>query len=345
MTEDVSLSPPLLASSAAGASWLLPSCARLYHDEIFPTSRRLRKRTGVLNFSLDSAWALYRKQQALPTGRSPLFLAFGVWKGHDANCIARYLAPKDDSLLVHGFDSFVGLPEAWATERVGVLGRESCAIAAARSADDGGDMQEEKGEGAGAVAAVDDTKGSGQDKSAAVAFPQGKFDLGGMLPPVLGNVRLIKGWFDDTVVPFLDGPDIRGRPCAFVQCDADLYSSTVTVLEALLSRPGFIVPGTVINFDNYANYRGWETGEFKAWEEAVERYGIEFRYLCYHAPPTESNVGDSRHRSSRFGFHSVTVVVTDLRGRSSTGGSGGGGGGGGRGAGGGAGGRAAEELS
>ena len=38
------------------------------------------------------------------------FLEFGVWEGKSINYFAKYL-PKDK--IIHGFDTFEGLPEAW----------------------------------------------------------------------------------------------------------------------------------------------------------------------------------------------------------------------------------------
>jgi len=42
-----------------------------------------------------------------------LFLEFGVEKGDSTNFIARHLAERGESSLVHAFDSFEGLPGEW----------------------------------------------------------------------------------------------------------------------------------------------------------------------------------------------------------------------------------------
>ena len=51
-------------------------------------------------------------------------------------------------------------------------------------------------------------------------------------------VALHNGWFEDTVPAFLAARP--GVPVAFLHADADLYSSTATVLRALTvpRRPG-----------------------------------------------------------------------------------------------------------
>ena len=51
-------------------------------------------------------------------------------------------------------------------------------------------------------------------------------------------------------------------------------------------------------FDEYANYEGYEGGEFKAWAEL----GVPFAYLAFHGPGSGY--------PTTFGFQSVAVVCT-----------------------------------
>jgi hypothetical protein len=95
------------------------------------------------------------------------------------------------------------------------------------------------------------------------------------LPMVRPNVRLHKGWFADSLPSFLS--ENRG-PVSLLHLDADLYSSTKTVFDALGLR---IVPGTIIVFDEFFNYPGWQVGEYKAWQEFVNFAGVQFDYLGY----------------------------------------------------------------
>jgi len=116
------------------------------------------------------------------------------------------------------------------------------------------------------------TKSSQQGPS----HPAGKFSLEGNLPTSMSNVKLVAGWFSDTVPKWLEqnSGDIR-----FLHIDSDLYSSALTVLTLLNDR---IVPGTVIVFDemypwaNYDHYDLWEQGEFKALGEWVSTHHREF---------------------------------------------------------------------
>jgi hypothetical protein len=95
------------------------------------------------------------------------------------------------------------------------------------------------------------------------------------LPQVAKNVELVVGWFDRTLPGFLDQ---HPGPVSLLHVDCDIYSSTQTVLTQLRDR---IVPGTVIVFDEYFNYPGWELHEYKAFKEFVETAGIRYQYIGF----------------------------------------------------------------
>lgn len=106
---------------------------------------------------------------------------------------------------------------------------------------------------------------------------RGKFNARSRLPKVPKNVTLHAGWFDDTLPPFLAGnPD----PVAFLNIDCDLYSSTKTIFDALSGRVG---PGTIVSFDEYFNYHGWQRHEFRAFQEYVQARGVRYEYLGFTA--------------------------------------------------------------
>jgi len=107
--------------------------------------------------------------------------------------------------------------------------------------------------------------------------PKGTFDLQGKLPKVKPNVRLIKGWFDVTIPDFLAQ---HPGPFAFVHIDCDTFEATEVMLSLIGS---YLVPGTVLVFDEYFGYRGWQSGEFKAWMDYTERTGTEYEYLAFSA--------------------------------------------------------------
>jgi hypothetical protein len=146
-------------------------------------------------------------------------LEFGVFSGGTI----RHIARRKPGIAIHGFDSFEGLPEAWAGFNLG----------------------------------------------------QRAFSRTGRLPRVPANVVLHKGLFKDTMSEWLR---VNPGPVAFIHIDCDLYSSTVDIFANLAERVG---AGTVIVFDEYFNYPGWERHEFKAWQEFVASLGIEYEYLGY----------------------------------------------------------------
>ena len=105
---------------------------------------------------------------------------------------------------------------------------------------------------------------------------KGRFSLEGKIPKFeQSNVVLVRGWFEDTLPVFLE---THPGPVRFLHVDADLYSSAVTVLSALRPR---IVPGTVIVFDEYFNYPGWERHEHKAFQEFIHDTHLGFEYLGF----------------------------------------------------------------
>lgn len=105
--------------------------------------------------------------------------------------------------------------------------------------------------------------------------PKGSYTTKGVIPKVPANVALHAGWFADTLPQFLAEHD---GPVRFVNVDCDIYSSTKTVLELLAPR---IVVGSVIVFDEYIGNEHWREDEFKAFQEAVSRYGWQYEYLCF----------------------------------------------------------------
>ncbi len=147
-----------------------------------------------------------------------LIMEFGVYRGASLRAIARRVAQ-----VVHGFDSFEGLPQDWTFFQ-----------------------------------------------------KQGRFSLQAQAPHFdEANIRLHKGWFDQTLPPFLAQ---HPEPARFVHVDCDIYASTRTVLELLTPR---IVSGSVIVFDEYLNYPGWQQHEFKAFQEFIAQTGISYRYIGF----------------------------------------------------------------
>ena len=86
------------------------------------------------------------------------------------------------------------------------------------------------------------------------------------------NVKLVVGLFQDTLQNFLKE---HSDPIAFIHMDADLYSSTKCVLNAVINQ---LQDGTIILFDEFYGYSGFEYNEYKAFQEFID-LGL-YTYNC-----------------------------------------------------------------
>ena len=91
-------------------------------------------------------------------------------------------------------------------------------------------------------------------------------------PAVPGHIHLHEGWFKDTLPVWKSH---NKGPIAFLHMDADIYSSTK---EVLLSLNDQIVPGTVITFDEFCNFR--LSGKMSKWQEQEFLALIEWLDEC-----------------------------------------------------------------
>ncbi|ATI35414.1 hypothetical protein CPI83_27615 [Rhodococcus sp. H-CA8f] len=114
---------------------------------------------------------------------------------------------------------------------------------------------------------------SGLPETWRTGFPVGEFAQESI--PEVPGAQLVPGLFENTLPSFLND---ESGPVAFLHLDADLYSSTKTVLDLLGDR---LVSGSIVVFDEFFNYPGWQQHEYRAWTEFVTRTGISFEYLGY----------------------------------------------------------------
>ena len=104
-----------------------------------------------------------------------------------------------------------------------------------------------------------------------------KFNLQGQLPKVESNVTLIKGWFNETLPSFLKE---HPEPVALVHIDSDIYSSAKYILETIPLQDG-----TIVIFDEFFGYPEWRNGEYKAWNEFLDKHPhIQARCLGFVHP-------------------------------------------------------------
>ena len=81
---------------------------------------------------------------------------------------------------------------------------------------------------------------------------------------------------------------------SFLHIDCDLYSSTKTVLTQLSPA---IRAGTVVVFDEYCGYDGWEDHEARAWSEFCSECAVSFEWI--EPPPAAKAKGERNSSSGR----------------------------------------------
>ncbi|EDP64703.1 hypothetical protein BAL199_04564 [alpha proteobacterium BAL199] len=89
----------------------------------------------------------------------------------------------------------------------------------------------------------------------------GSYSTGGTVPDLPENVQVHVGWFSETIPPFRRE---NNGPIAFLHIDCDLYSSTVDIFSGLGDR---LTDGSVVVFDEYFGYPGFENHEMRAFDE------------------------------------------------------------------------------
>jgi|688.fasta_scaffold00341_53 hypothetical protein len=104
---------------------------------------------------------------------------------------------------------------------------------------------------------------------------KGSFDQNGVIPNVDENVCLVKGSFSESLPKWLNN---NKGVFSLINIDCDTYESTLTVLNEI--GPSRIVPGTLILFDEYFGFHGWENCEFKAWQEYCKKNNINYKYIA-----------------------------------------------------------------
>lgn len=109
---------------------------------------------------------------------------------------------------------------------------------------------------------------------------KGHFNLGGNVPiKRFNNIEFIKGWFDKSLPEFIRD---REEKVALLHIDSDLYSSAKIIFDNLQHK---IVPGTVIMFDEFYNYDGYEAHEYKAFKEFADMKKVSYEWISHVAPP------------------------------------------------------------
>jgi hypothetical protein len=99
------------------------------------------------------------------------------------------------------------------------------------------------------------------------------------LPPLYHNIAVHVGMFKDTLPIFIKEYLRPADKIAFIHIDCELYQSTKTIFDLLAD---YIRSGTIIHFDEYYNYPGWELHEHKAFKEFINERNLKYEYVAYN---------------------------------------------------------------
>lgn len=103
-----------------------------------------------------------------------------------------------------------------------------------------------------------------------LGYSIGAFDAHGEVPVIDDpRVSFVRGLFEETLPTFRVPPHTK----LVINLDADLYSSSMAALRALSD---YIVPGTVLFFDDFAHLEH----EPRAFADFIATTGKEFDLLC-----------------------------------------------------------------
>jgi hypothetical protein len=106
---------------------------------------------------------------------------------------------------------------------------------------------------------------------------KGSFSTNGQIPLLSQNERIsmIKGEFSETLPNFLT---LTPKMMKLVHIDCKLYSSSKMIFDHIAGR---LQTGSLLIIDGFFNYPSWQKHVFKAFQEFVDQYGVEYEYLAY----------------------------------------------------------------
>lgn len=93
----------------------------------------------------------------------------------------------------------------------------------------------------------------------------------------------VPGFFEDVLTDDLV-QKLDMKPAAFVDLDADIYSSTYTALDFMF-RNDLIQRGTLLAYDDWGGTPGWQTysdGESRAHEEICNKYKVQVQCVAQY---------------------------------------------------------------
>jgi len=107
-------------------------------------------------------------------------------------------------------------------------------------------------------------------------FGKGYLNLNNKVPNLNKNIKIIKGWFKDTLPIFLKN---KKDYISFMHIDCDTYESTRDIFNCIDKKR--FNKGCIILFDEYMGYINWQENEYKAWQEYVKNHKIKYKYVAF----------------------------------------------------------------
>ncbi len=131
-------------------------------------------------------------------------------------------------------------------------------------------------------------------------FGKGAFNRNGNFPVVNSNVELIKGWFNESLPPFL--MNHSNKKISFIHIDCDLYSSTKCIFDLVWDK---LEKDCVWVFDELVNYDGFDgqKGELLAFYELIRDYHVQYTWIGMNGVPFVN--GDAGTQNVALIIHSI----------------------------------------
>ena len=111
------------------------------------------------------------------------------------------------------------------------------------------------------------------DGSKTGVYPKGTFSTNSKLPRVSPNVKLIEGYFQETIPKFS-----LEKQISVMHIDCDTYESSYYVLTQFAN---YLALGSIIIFDEYLGYTNWRAHEHKALMDFSRISKKRFKYIAY----------------------------------------------------------------
>jgi len=95
------------------------------------------------------------------------------------------------------------------------------------------------------------------------------------------QVSYVKGWFNESLPQFLKSAEASNKQITFMHLDADLYSSTKTVLMEVAPM---VATNAIVVFDDLLNFPTYRDGELKALYEFMQKTGRSIEVMAACSP-------------------------------------------------------------